>query len=134
LKRTNRNGLYNREACSLPDVTDWVITRAAAVAIIAAGSTLEWAASPGVALLVPLVDAAAGLARGAAVGAVTDEGWWWGGRWRRWASCLEGIGSLHGDATSACGFLGVTLHPDVAVFTPAGTVRVPDEPVVLAVL
>jgi hypothetical protein len=111
--------------------------RAAAVAIIAAGSTLERAASPGVALLVPLVDAAAGLARGAAVGAVTDEGWWWCGRWRRWAgvrACLPRVGSLHGDATSTCGFLDVTLHPDVAVFTPAGTVGVPEEPVVLAVL
>ena len=51
---------------------------AAAVVIIAAASALEWAAAPGVALVAPLVDAAAGRARGARVVAVTDRGWWRG--------------------------------------------------------
>ena len=113
--------------------------RAAAVVIIAAGSTLEWAAAPGEALLAVLVDAAAGRALGACVVAVAD-GRWWGRRWRCWArvrgvcAILQGVGRLNGDATFAAGCLDVTLHPDIARFTPAGAPRVPHDPVVLAVL
>lgn len=98
--------------------------RAAAVVIVAACGTLERAAAPGVAVLAVLVDAAAGGALRAAVVAVAD-----GGRrgrgWRRRAgvgwvlALLHGVGWLDGDATLAAGRLDVTLHPDVAGFTPA---------------
>lgn len=113
--------------------------RAAAVVIIAAGSTLEWATAPGEALLAVLVDAAAGRARGALVVAVTDGRRWGGRRWS-WAGVrgvltrLGRVGRLDGNTTFATGCLDVTLHPDVTILSPDSTPGVPDEPVVLAVL
>ena len=81
-----------------------VVMRAAAVAIFAASGSLEWAASPSKAVVLILIDTAAGVALGAGEVVVTNLGRFYR-RWRRWTrvrgilSYLDWVRRLHCNST-----------------------------------
>lgn len=113
-----------------PDVAHWVVRRAAADMILAAGGTLKRAASPDQADVPEAKSTAAGGACFAGVGRITgnirgDRGrrWCWRS-WRRlgrvWA-LLSGVRCHHSNSTLASGGVDVALHADVPSLTPLWT-------------
>jgi hypothetical protein len=114
---------YN-QAGSFINVADWVIMWAAAIMVITAGGTLEWAASPCKAILSILKDAAASTAIRAGKVIITHgRRFYW--RWRRWTriggilAFLDRVRGFYCNSTFSCWTCNVSLHSDIAALSPA---------------
>ena len=123
------------QAGSFVNIADRVVMRAAAVVVIAAGSSLERAASPCKAILSIIKDAATSAAIRAGKVIITHR-WRFHWRWRRWTGIggvlafLDRVRGFDCNSTFSSWAGNVSLHSDIAALPPALAPRVPHNPVV----